>query len=170
MAAQHPIERFTTSPITYLPRWTELAAKDFGRVWETEPHQELDLPPTIGNDVWIGSDVLIKRGITIGDGAIIATRAVVTKDVPPYGIVGGVPAKLIKFRFSTDQIERLLRVKWWDYNYPDLPKHKGVSLDLFLDRLEDLVAAGTLHPWAPKKFNLGRELMKIRQKSREIES
>lgn len=68
----------------------------------------------IGNDVWIGYEAVIMAGVTIGDGAIIGTRAVVTKDVPPYTIVGGVPAKPIRKRFSEDVIERLLSLKWWD--------------------------------------------------------
>lgn len=68
----------------------------------------------IGNDVWIGYDAIIMAGVTIGDGAIIATRAVVTKDVPPYTIVGGVPDKIIRKRFSDEVIEELLKQKWWD--------------------------------------------------------
>lgn len=68
----------------------------------------------IGNDVWIGYDAIIMAGVTIGDGAIIATRAVVTKDVPLYTIVGGVPAKIIRKRFSDEVIEELLKQKWWD--------------------------------------------------------
>ena len=68
----------------------------------------------IGNDVWIGSNVLIKGGIEIGDGAIVAMGAVVTHDIPPYAIVGGVPAKIIKYRFTDEQISYLLNYKWWD--------------------------------------------------------
>ena len=68
----------------------------------------------IGNDVWIGYEAVIMAGVTIGDGAIIGTRAVVTKDVSPYTIVGGVPAKPIRKRFSEVVIERLLSLKWWD--------------------------------------------------------
>lgn len=68
----------------------------------------------IGNDVWIGYEAVIMAGVTIGDGAIIGTRAVVTKDVSPYTIVGGVPAKPIRKRFSEDVIERLLSLKWWN--------------------------------------------------------
>ena len=69
----------------------------------------------IGNDVWIGYEAVILSGVTIGDGAIIGTRAVVTKDVPPYAIVGGVPAKTIRKRFSDDTISALLKIKWWDW-------------------------------------------------------
>ena len=68
----------------------------------------------IGNDVWIGYEAVILAGVTIGDGAIIGARAVVTKDVPPYTIVGGVPAKPIRKRFSDDTINALLSMRWWD--------------------------------------------------------
>lgn len=71
----------------------------------------------IGNDVWIGYEAVIMSGVTIGDGAIIGTRAVVTKDVPPYTIVGGVPAKPIRKRFSDDVISKLLEIQWW--NWPE---------------------------------------------------
>ena len=68
----------------------------------------------IGNDVWIGFEAVILAGVTIGDGAIIGARAVVTKDVPPYTIVGGVPARPIRKRFSDEDIAALLALKWWD--------------------------------------------------------
>ena len=71
----------------------------------------------IGNDVWIGYDAIIMSGVKIGDGAIIGTRAIVTNDVPPYTIVGGIPAKIINKRFSDDIILKLLKIKWWDWSY-----------------------------------------------------
>lgn len=70
----------------------------------------------IGNDVWIGYEAVIMAGVKVGDGAIIGTRALVTKDVPPYAIVGGVPARVIRHRFDTHTIERLLKLKWWDWD------------------------------------------------------
>jgi len=70
----------------------------------------------IGNDVWIGYDAVIMAGVTIGDGAIIGTRAVVTKDVEPYSIVGGVPAKEIRKRFSPEIISQLQKIKWWNWD------------------------------------------------------
>ena len=69
----------------------------------------------IGNDVWIGYEAVIMAGVHIGDGAIIAARAVVTKDVPPYTIVGGTPAKEIRKRFDAEVIQQLLMLKWWDW-------------------------------------------------------
>ncbi|MEY8403938.1 CatB-related O-acetyltransferase [Oscillospiraceae bacterium 44-34] len=69
----------------------------------------------VGNDVWIGYEAVILAGVTIGDGAIIAARAVVTKDVPPYTIVGGVPARPIRKRFPQPEIDRLLALRWWDW-------------------------------------------------------
>ena len=77
----------------------------------------------IGNDVWIGYEAVILSGVTIGDGAIIGTRAVVTKDVPPYTIVGGVPAKTIRKRFSDNDIATLLKMKWWDWPVEQIQSH-----------------------------------------------
>ena len=79
----------------------------------------------IGNDVWIGYDAVIMAGVKIGDGAIIGTRAVVTKDVEPYSIVGGVPAKEIRKRFSPDVIEKLKSLQWW--NWPEERIKKSLS-------------------------------------------
>ena len=85
--------------------------------------------PVIGNDVWIGMNSIIMRGVKIGDGAVVAAGSVVTKNIQPYSIVGGVPAKLIKHRYSKDEIKTLLTIKWWDWD-----KHKIKSnLSLFYD-------------------------------------
>lgn len=81
----------------------------------------------IGNDVWIGTRAIIMDGVNIGDGAIVAAGAVVTKDVPPFAVVGGVPAKIIKYRFNPDVIKRLTEIQWW--NLPD--KEITRCLDLF---------------------------------------
>ena len=77
----------------------------------------------IGNDVWIGYDAVIMAGVRIGDGAIIGTRAVVTKDIEPYSIVGGVPAKEIRKRFAPDIVAKLLELKWWDWPSEKIKNH-----------------------------------------------
>ncbi|WP_308444565.1 CatB-related O-acetyltransferase [Laribacter hongkongensis] len=69
----------------------------------------------IGNDVWIGSCAVIMSGVSVGDGAVIAANAVVTKDIPPYAVVAGNPAKIVKFRFPPEVIDSLLEIKWWDW-------------------------------------------------------
>lgn len=91
----------------------------------------------IGNDVWIGSDVKIMAGVTIGDGAVIAANAVITKDVEPYTVVGGVPAKKLKDRFDHDIAKKLMEIKWWDWDeellYPAIPllQKTGTFEELF---------------------------------------
>ena len=89
----------------------------------------------IGNDVWIGYEAVILSGVTIGDGTIIGTRAVVTWDVPPYTIVGGVPAKPIRRRYDDATIDTLLRLRWWDWPREKLVHHIAA---LRAGRLEDL--------------------------------
>ena len=95
-----------TFPI-FFEEWG-LDAKDICSAWDNKG----DI--VIGSDVWIGYEALILSGVTVGDGAIIGSRAVVTKDVPPYTIVGGVPAKPIRRRFDGAVIERLEKLRWWD--------------------------------------------------------
>ena len=102
-----------TSVSTYpFPIFFEEWDLDIGDVMSAWDHKG-DI--VIGNDVWIGYEAVVMAGVTIGNGAIIGARAVVTKDVPPYTIVGSVPAREIRRRFSDDVIARLLELKWWDW-------------------------------------------------------
>ena len=89
----------------------------------------------IGNDVWIGYEAVIIAGVTIGDGAIIGARAVVTKDVEPYTIVGGVPAAPIRKRFSKDTISNLLKIKWWDWPKEKIAKNINAIQSGEIDKL-----------------------------------
>jgi acetyltransferase-like isoleucine patch superfamily enzyme len=99
----------TTSPLFYSLK--KQCGKTFAKY---QVLNELRNPPTIGNDCWIGECVFITGGVTIGDGAVVLSGAVVTKDVPPYAIVGGVPAKVLKYRYDEKTIDFLLGIKWWE--------------------------------------------------------
>lgn len=108
-SANHTLSSLSTYPFPLFYEEWELKRKDVADSWDNKG----DI--IIGNDVWIGYEAIILSGVTIGDGAIIGARAVVTKDVPPYTIVGGIPAKPIKKRFSDETISLLLKIKWWDW-------------------------------------------------------
>jgi len=108
-SANHALGSLSTYPFPILFEEWGLPVEDIPAAWDNKG----DI--VVGNDVWIGYEAVILAGVTIGDGAIIGTRAVVTKDVPPYTIVGGVPAKPIRKRFDEDTIARLLELRWWDW-------------------------------------------------------
>jgi acetyltransferase-like isoleucine patch superfamily enzyme len=99
----HKYDRFSTFPFEARFGWKECPQTHYGKE-----------DPQIGNDVWIGGETTIYSGVNIGDGAVVAGNSVLTKSVPPYAIVGGNPAKIIKYRFSPEVIEQLLKLKWWD--------------------------------------------------------
>ncbi len=109
-SGNHSLRSLSTYPFPIFFEEWNLDAKNITDAWENKG----DI--VIGNDVWIGYHALILSGVTVGDGAIIGTNAVVTKDVPPYTIVGGVPAKPIRKRFDDDTAEKLLSLKWWDWS------------------------------------------------------
>lgn len=108
-SANHTLDSLSTYTFPIFFEEWGLPVEDIPRAWDNKG----DI--VIGNDVWIGYEAIVMAGVTIGDGAIIGTRAVVTKDVPPYTIVGGVPAKPIRKRFDNETIKRLLALKWWDW-------------------------------------------------------
>lgn len=110
-SANHKMSSLSTYPFPIFYEEWGLDAKDIRNAWDNKG----DI--VIGNDVWIGYEAVIMSGVTIGDGAIIGTRAVVTKDVPPYTIVGGVPAKPIRKRFDDATVERLIKLRWWDWEH-----------------------------------------------------
>lgn len=149
----HPTHFLSTHPFQYgasaFGHWPEL--RDFKTELQL-PREVAKSAPLIGNDVWIGAGVTITRGVTVGDGAIIAAGAVVTKDVEPYSIVGGVPARHLRYRFSEDIIARLKAVAWWNYRPMDL---QGVPFDdvgKALDEIERRKSEGRLRKSESKRF------------------
>ena len=116
-AANHPMLGSTAFPFfIFGGDWLERSADLLPRI----PSRG---DTTIGNDVWIGRDAMIMPGVTVGDGAIIGARAVVAADVPPYAIVVGNPARLIRRRFSDEEIAQLLRIAWWNWPIEMITEH-----------------------------------------------
>lgn len=130
---QHPVDGFvSTSPCFYS------IAKQAGFTYVNEQtypdykwiDEDQKIAVRIGNDVWIGNNVSIMEGVTIGDGAVLAAGAVVTKDVAPYSIVGGVPARLLRMRFTDEQRQYLMDTKWWDKDEAWIKQHISEFQDI----------------------------------------
>lgn len=131
---EHPLARVSTFPLRTLltPNGANQDAFEKG-------------PVVVGSDVWVGTDALIMSGVTLGHGCVVAAGAVVTKDVPPYAVVGGVPARFIKFRFTPQQIEQLLSIAWWDW-----PEAKiRAQMDDFYEEIETFISRHAVAPEAP---------------------
>ena len=135
----HPTTWLSTNEFQYHPKSFDWVAEynDFVRLERTP---DMFKWVTIGNDVWTGHNVNVMPGVNVGDGAVIAAGAVVTKDVPPYAVVGGVPAKVIRYRFADKTIERLLRVKWWELELSQLSGLPFRDIERCLDLIEEIKA------------------------------
>ncbi|WP_122662393.1 Vat family streptogramin A O-acetyltransferase [Pseudomonas viridiflava] len=115
----------------------------FGNGWEKVTPESGDLPyksdTVVGNDVWMGYDVLVMPGVKIGDGAIISSRSVVVSDVPAYSVVGGNPAKVLKHRFPAEVSERLLAIAWWDWPIEKITRNLQVIVSGDIEALQAAV-------------------------------
>ena len=111
-SANHNMNGFSTYPFNNFMMTESTTMEDIKAMFEVS---EKKGDTVIGNDVWIGMEAVVMPGVTVGDGAIAGARAVVAKDVPPYAIVAGNPAKVVKYRFDEDVIEKLRAVRWWDW-------------------------------------------------------
>lgn len=118
-SANHSLLSLSTYPFPIFYEEWGLDIKDVASAWDNRGNI------TIGNNVWIGYGAIILSGVTIGDGAIVGAHSLVTKDIPPYTIAGGVPARPIRKRFSEEKISELMKMKWWDWNEDKLLKNLG---------------------------------------------
>lgn len=134
MTGDHKLDAISTYPFPI-----------FGHGWESAFNVN-DLPVKgdilVGHDVWFGYDSLVMNGVTIGNGAIIAARAVVVKDVPAYSIVAGNPAKVVKMRFDDKTIERLQKISWWNWSIEKINTHLKLLCHLDVDQLEAVSKEG----------------------------
>ena len=157
---QHTTEWLSSSArqytISYL-KWNSFLGKDV--LCQRKPDEKF---VEIGNDVWIGCNAIIMGGVKVGDGAVVAAGAVVTKDVPPYAIVGGVPAKIIRYRFDSNTIKRLTTLKWWEYDIADFGECDWSNVPKAIDVIEGKIDNGLqkykpciFSPWLLKSYMYG---------------
>lgn len=133
MNNNHPVDWISASPVFYRHR----RASEWKSDRETfPPFNDLGSPLEIGNDVWVGDGVLLAHGVKLGTGSVVAARSIVTRDVPPYAIVGGSPARLIRWRFSETIIEKLLASQWWNWSVSAWDEIDPRDISAFLSRSE----------------------------------
>jgi acetyltransferase-like isoleucine patch superfamily enzyme len=169
--AEHPTDFLSTHPIFQAdPAWQDNAGEFFARnramidkscARRAALNGERFGKIQIGNDVWVGEGVFIRRGVEIGDGAIIGARSVVTRDVPPYAIVAGAPARLIRYRFEPDVIEELLRLQWWRYGLSALEGVDFTDIDMALWRIDENISSGQAMLHEAPILNVGQNAVEI---------
>jgi len=156
---EHPTDWLTTSNVTWDKEFITgaFAARQMSQSPIKYKAIGNTLPDiTIGNDVWIGGRAYIRRGVTIGDGAIIASNAVVTKDVPPFAIFGGNPARVLKYRFSENIIAEIVDTQWWRYSFGDMGDIDFTNVISSCDLIRARANEGSLKPFNPKTISLRR--------------
>jgi len=161
MGVDHPMHTISTHTFTFRQKFADEILRDFGSAPTPIDFPESPIRAVIGNDVWIGQNALIRRGVRIGDGAVVAGGAVVTKNVPPYAVVAGSPARIVKYRFDEKTIERLREAAWWQFHIKDF---SGLPVDdpiAFVNLLEEKEWKREVTRYHPPKLALVDELRKL---------
>ncbi len=135
----HPYERASLHHFTYRPQMFGFRDREDSDFFDRRTSKTVK----VGHDTWIGHGAIVMPNVTIGDGAIVGAGAVVTKDIPPYAIVTGVPSEVIKYRFTPQQIGALQRIRWWDWDYERLMERLDdfhLPIDEFIRRYDETIA------------------------------
>ncbi len=156
--AEHPVDWLSSHPFQF----DGVRYFDDDKNWQTFINHELKFRGNsayteVGNDVWIGRNVIIKQGVKIGNGAIIAGGAFVSKDVPDYAIMGGIPARLIRYRFDSEIIEILNEIEWWNYKIDSSKNPINLSdIRLSIDQIISLINKGEIKKFNPKNYFINK--------------
>jgi len=158
----HPTKTLSSSPTFYdgNQSWVKVYDEDHGIAGE----QPVSRPPkknfpTVGHDVWIAGDVTINQSVRVGNGAVVAANSHVTKDVPDYAIVGGNPARLIRYRFPEEIIKELQDIRFWRFNKKDLMQFNMRDIEIFIKEFR--AAEDQLTEWSPPKIHLWKSWKEI---------
>lgn len=158
MPFTHPTDLFTTSSMVYDPDLAHRGLFYYDNGYENNDcfsgagHPTNNKPITIGNDVYIATGARIRAGVTIGDGAIIGAYSVVPKSIEPYSVVIGNPARVVRQRYSEKHVEKLLSIKWWDWDFRAVMAiAKDALIDEFIDNLSFIIDDNAIKKFEPKK-------------------
>lgn len=168
---EHPTGFVSTHPLFQNGHGWQITAADFiarnqatiakSQSLANELHEDRFGKIQIGNDVWIGQGAFIRRGVEIGDGAIVGARSVVTRDVPPYAVVAGTPARILRYRFDPDVIAELLNLQWWGYGLTALEGVDFTDIDAALHGIRANIESGRASPYQAPVLQIGQQSLDI---------
>jgi len=151
LGTEHPVDFISSHVFTFRSYYRDVVAEEFGGAPDVKPFRADRGPVTIGNDVWICQGVKIRPGVKIGDGSVIASGAIVVNDVPPFTIVGGTPAKVIRPRFEKALQDRIFEDPWWQYHMADF---SGLDVSNPIAFLDGLDRKQSKRRYAPAKIDV----------------
>ncbi|CUU86225.1 acetyltransferase [Campylobacter hyointestinalis] len=170
IAGKHPLDTISTSSFIYDPDFYIFKDASIERIKKPYTHTPRGMlvpppgPTIFENDVYVCTNALLKPGITLHTGCVVAQNAIVTKDVPPYAIVGGSPARILKYRFDEATIKRLLGLKWWEYHFADFDGiDNKKDINYYLDELEGRIQNHAIKPFNPRKMQFEDLIQRSKQ-------